>query len=98
MEIKTVKFYENGFMTQPFAFGGGEDASRYDANVKYPSCLQNFLIDMGNEIILVDTGLSKETKDTEPNEKTQIFLGTRKSLTLKVRPPKGAIIHKEGTR
>ena len=77
MDIKAVKFYENGYLTQPFALGGGEDASQYDAGVRYPSCLQTFLIDMGDEVILVDTGLPKETKDAEPNEKTQIFVGTR---------------------
>ena len=77
MEIKAVKFYENGYMTQPFALGGGEDAGQYDAGVRYPSCLQNYLIDMGDEVILVDTGLPRETKDAEPNEKTQIFVGTR---------------------
>ncbi|MBQ9566419.1 MAG: MBL fold metallo-hydrolase [Synergistaceae bacterium] len=77
MEIKAVKFYEDGFMTQPFAFGGGDEASQYDASVRYPSSLQNFLIDMGNEVILVDTGFSKEMKDAEPNEKTQIYVGKR---------------------
>ncbi|MBQ9565929.1 MAG: MBL fold metallo-hydrolase [Synergistaceae bacterium] len=77
MEIKAVKFYENGFMTQPFAFGGGDDASKYDASVRYLSSLQNFLIDVGDEVILVDTGLPKENKDTAPTEKTQIFVGTR---------------------
>ena len=77
MEIKAVKFYENGFMTQPFALGGGEDAGSYDASVRYPSSLQNYLLDMGDEVILVDTGLPKETKDAEPNDKTQIFVGTR---------------------
>ncbi|MBQ3625175.1 MAG: MBL fold metallo-hydrolase [Synergistaceae bacterium] len=77
MEIKVVKLYENGFMTRPFAMAGGDDPKNYDANVKYPSSLQNFLIDTGSEVILVDTGMPLETKDTVPSEKTQIFTGTR---------------------
>lgn len=44
MIIKAVKLYENGFMTQPFAFGG-EGAEGTDSSVRYRSSLQNFLID-----------------------------------------------------
>lgn len=61
-------------MTQAFAFGG-ENKNDGKTDIKYPSSLQNYLIDTGNEIILVDTGLPVETKDTEPNEKTQIYVG-----------------------
>ena len=32
MEIKAVKTYENGFMTQAFAFGG--EGGEYDASIK----------------------------------------------------------------
>lgn len=77
MEIKVVKLYENGFMTQPLALSGEEDAKLFDSNVRYPSSLQNYLIDTGDEVILVDTGMPKETKDSEPNEKTQVYMGTR---------------------
>ena len=35
MKIKAVKFYENGFMTQPFACGLEDGAEKFDANVKY---------------------------------------------------------------
>ena len=54
--IKPVRFTENGFMTQPFALGG-EGAEELDPAVKYRSCLQNWVIDTGSEVILVDTGL-----------------------------------------
>ena len=36
MIIKAVKLYENGFMTQPFAFGGEEGMAQFD-----PSGAQN---------------------------------------------------------
>ena len=35
MKIQAVRFRENGFMTQPFAFGGEDDADKYDADVQY---------------------------------------------------------------
>lgn len=70
MEIKAVKLYEKGFMTQPFAFGGEEGVDKFDANVRYRSTLQNFLIDTGSEVILVDTGMPLEAPDMVVDEKT----------------------------
>ena len=54
MEIKAVKFRKDGFYTQPFVMGGGEDTSKYDQNIRYRGSLQNYLIDTGSEVILVD--------------------------------------------
>ena len=34
MEIKAVKLYENGFMTQPFAVGLEEGEDKFDKSVK----------------------------------------------------------------
>lgn len=48
--------YDGGFMTQPFAFGGEEGKDAFDDQIIYRSSLQNFLIDMGDDVILVDTG------------------------------------------
>lgn len=77
IQVKAVKFAENGFMTQPFAFGGEDGAEKFDANIKYRSCLQNYVIDNGEEIILVDTGLPAESPEMTFDEKTQIFVGTK---------------------
>ena len=77
MKIKAIKLYENGFMTQPFAFGGEEGPQAFDATVKYRSSLQNYLIDTGDEVILIDTGLPKETPDMVPDETTMIHMGTK---------------------
>ncbi len=77
MIIKAIKLYENGFMTQPLAFGGEEGPEAFDAGVRYRSSLQNFLIDTGDEVILVDTGMPLETPDMVPEEDSMIFLGTR---------------------
>ena len=63
--IKPVRFTENGFMTEQFALGG-EGAEGLDPNVKYRSCLQNWVIDTGSEVILVDTGLPAEFPDAAP--------------------------------
>ena len=77
IQVKAVKFAENGFMTQPFAMGGEDGAEKFDANIKYRSCLQNFVIDTGEEVILVDTGLPSEYPYPTFDEKTQIFIGTK---------------------
>ncbi|SEH45706.1 hypothetical protein SAMN05216583_1652 [Selenomonas sp. KH1T6] len=34
MEIKAVKLYENGFMTQPFAMGLEDGEDKFDKSVK----------------------------------------------------------------
>lgn len=77
MEIKVVKLYENGFMTQPFAFGGGAEPNAFDESITYPSSLQNYLIDTGSEVILVDTGIPANVPDTPPKEGQKIYQGTR---------------------
>lgn len=77
IQVKAVKFFENGFMTQPFAFGGEEGVDKFDANVKYRSSLQNFVIDTGKEIILVDTGTPEDFPEQVVDEKTQIFIGNK---------------------
>ena len=76
MKIEAVKLYENGFMTQAFACGG-EGMEGIDPTVRYRSSLQNFLIDTGSEVILVDTGMPAEVPDTVPDEKTFIYMGNR---------------------
>ncbi len=77
MEIKAVKLYENGFMTQPFAMGLEDGEDKFDKNVKYRSTLQNFLIDTGSEVILVDTGMPLETPDMAVDVNAPIYLGAR---------------------
>lgn len=56
MEIKAIRMFDGGFMNQPFAFGGEEGKDAFDEQIIYRSSLQNFLIDTGEEVILVDTG------------------------------------------
>ena len=77
MKILAVKLYEKGFMTQPFALGGEDGVEKFDSKVRYRSTLQNYLIDTGSEVILVDTGMPLEAPDMVPDEKTQIYLGSR---------------------
>ena len=76
MKISAVKLYEKGFMTQAFAFGG-EGMDGVDPSVRYRSSLQNYVIDTGSEVILVDTGMPAEVPDAVPDEKTFIFMGSR---------------------
>lgn len=80
MIIKAVKLYENGFMTQPFALGG-EGMEGMDPAVRYRSSLQNYVIDTGNEVILVDTGMPAEVPDAVPDEKTLIYMAIRSKTT-----------------
>ena len=61
MKISAVKLYDGGFMMKSFACGGGlpEGAIKEE---KLRSSLQNYVIDTGKEIILVDTGMPAETE------------------------------------
>ena len=75
MKIKAINFREDGFSTQPFVFGGEEGAEKFDPSVKYRSGLTNYLIDLGNEVILVDTGLPADFPEQIPDETTTISTG-----------------------
>lgn len=75
MEIKAVKFRKNGFYSQPFAFGGEEGKEKFDLNIRYRGSLQNYLIDTGSEVILVDTGLPAGTPEEVPDEKSLAYTG-----------------------
>ena len=77
MIIKAVKLYENGFMRQTFAFGGEEGPDKFDPSVLYRSSLQNYVIDTGSEVILVDTGLPDGVPDAAPDQNTPLSMGTR---------------------
>lgn len=75
MIIKAVKFRENGFYSQPFAFGGEDGVDKYDKNIRYRGSLQNYLIDTCEKIILVDTGLSINTPEEAPDENSLVYTG-----------------------
>ena len=75
MEIKAVKFRADGFYSQPFAFGGEEGPEKFDRDVRYRGSLQNYLIDTGSEVILVDTGLPTGTPEEKPDENSPAFTG-----------------------
>ena len=75
MEIKAVQFRKDGFYSQPFAFGGEEGIEKFDRNIRYRGSLQNYLIDTGDEVILVDTGLPAGTPEEVPDETSLAFTG-----------------------
>ena len=75
MEIKAVKFRTDGFYSQPFAFGGEEGPQKFDPSVRYRGSLQNYLIDTGDEVILVDTGLPRGTPEEVPNVTSPAYTG-----------------------
>ncbi len=75
MEIKAVKFRKDGFYSQPFAFGGEEGPDKFDPKVRYRGSLQNYLIDTGDEVILVDTGLPAGTPEETPDDNSPAFTG-----------------------
>ena len=77
MQIKAVKLYENGFISHAFIMGGEEGEDKFDPSIRYRSSLQNFVIDTGEEVILVDTGMPKETPDAVPDENTKVYMGKR---------------------
>ena len=75
MQIKAVKFRTDGFYSQPFVFGGEGGADRLDPKVRYRGSLQNYLIDTGSEVILVDTGLPEGTPEEVPDENSALYTG-----------------------
>ncbi len=75
MIIKAVKFRKDGFYSQPFAFGGEEGMDKFDKSVRYRGTLQNYLIDTGDEVILVDTGLPAGTPEEAPDENSLAYTG-----------------------
>lgn len=75
MIIKAVKFRKDGFYTQPFVFGGEEGVEKFDKNIRYRGSLQNYLIDTGDEVILVDTGIPAGTPEEAPDENSLVYTG-----------------------
>jgi glyoxylase-like metal-dependent hydrolase (beta-lactamase superfamily II)/rubredoxin len=75
MIIKAIQFRKNGFYTAPFIFGGEDGPENYDIKERYRGSLQNYLIDTGKEVILVDTAIPKGTPEEVPNENSPMFTG-----------------------
>ncbi|MCR5713632.1 MAG: MBL fold metallo-hydrolase [Bacteroidales bacterium] len=75
MEIRAVKFRSDGFYSQPFVFGGEEGPDKFDKNIRYRGSLQNYLIDTGSEVILVDTGIPAGTPEEVPDENSALYTG-----------------------
>ncbi|MBQ8974199.1 MAG: MBL fold metallo-hydrolase [Oscillospiraceae bacterium] len=75
MQIKAVKFRKDGFYSQPFVFGGEEGPDKFDRNIRFRGSLQNYLIDTGDEVILVDTGLPAGTPEEVPDENSPLYTG-----------------------
>ena len=76
MEIKAIKMFDGGFMHQQFAFGG-ESKEGTDEQIIYRSSLQNFLIDMDNEVILVDTGFQNDYKAPAKKLGGPLYMGEK---------------------
>ncbi len=76
MKIIALKYYDGGFMTQAFAFGGTRPKEQCK-DVKYRSSLQNFLIDDGKDVILSDTGLPNETADIAKKDDAPLWMGNK---------------------
>ena len=75
MKILAVKNIDHGFMKQGFAFGGEEGVENFDDSILYRSSIQNYLIDTGDDVILVDTGVPETFPINEPDENTPLFMG-----------------------
>lgn len=75
MKISAVKLFDGGFMMKSFACGGGLPEGSIKEE-KLRSSLQNFVIDTGDEIILVDTGFPAE-EEFPVTEKSVITFGDK---------------------
>ena len=59
------------------AMGGSLAPEKIDMDKRYPSSLQNYLIDTGKEVILIDTGLPKETPDFKKEPDAKLYVGEK---------------------
>lgn len=75
IQVKAVKLYDGGFMMKSFACGGGLPEGSIKEE-KLRSSLQNYVIDTGDEIILVDTGFPAE-ESFPVTEKSVITFGDK---------------------
>ncbi len=76
MEIKAIRMFDGGFMNQSFAFGG-ESKDETDEQIIYRSSLQNFLIDTGKEVILVDTGFQNDMQAPPKKLGAPLYMGEK---------------------
>ena len=76
IKVIPLKYYDGGFMTQTFAFGGTRPKENCE-DIRYASSLQNFLIDDGNEVILSDTGMPNETPDFPKKDDAPLWMGEK---------------------
>lgn len=77
MKILPLKFYENGYMQEAFAFGGSRDKEKINLEKRYPSSLQNYIIDTGKEVILIDTGLKGDSPTFKDDGNNKLFMGNK---------------------
>lgn len=77
MTIKAIQMFDGGFMNQSFAFGGEEGKAAFDEQIIYRSSLQNFLIDTGEEIILIDTGFKNGYASPSKKLGAPLYMGEK---------------------
>lgn len=77
MEVKAIRMFDGGFMNQPFAFGGEEGKEAFDEQIIYRSSLQNFLIDTGDEVILIDTGFQNDAPVPPKKLGSPLYMGEK---------------------
>jgi N-acyl homoserine lactone hydrolase len=77
MKVLPLEFYKNGKMKEAFALGGSLEKEKINQSKEYAASLQNYLIDTGNEVILVDTGLPVETPDFEEKPDQMMYMGEK---------------------
>ncbi len=77
MKITAIKLYQNGEMQESFALGGSKDAVEIREDKSYPSSLQNYVVDIGTEILLVDTGLPVETPEFAKTSDAPLYIGEK---------------------
>ena len=77
MKILAIRMFDGGFMNQPFAFGGEEGREAFDDQIIYRSSLQNFLIDTGDEVILIDTGFKADFNAPPKKYGAPLYMGEK---------------------
>lgn len=75
--IKAIRMFDGGFMNQAFAFGGEQGKDAFDEQIIYRSSLQNYLIDTGDEVILIDTGFKDDYPEPPKKLGAPVYMGRK---------------------
>ncbi len=78
MKIKALHTFTGGYMVESFVFGGTRAKEECDGNKKYSYDIISYLIDTGDDVILIDTSFPDAILELPEDHEVGVLVGTRK--------------------